>query len=557
MGGCRCTYRNCTVKSDGQVHLFHYPVFDKLRCHQWLMNAHRLDFLDLRVSQLKNRVVCQHHFEDHNFMNYKKDKLKFDAVPTKDGPYCDKSEWSSQPVDVHKLCPIVPEDIENTYCTTYDKKTNYSLKYSDFLTNSDPSEISELEINNKDKFLNENPLHNIQTIARNDIVLKVEPNFIDHNLNNNTSQDVNKSQKLSSNIQPHDFIQIKNLNKSPTTRGKVNKSRIKIISEKKIRDPIPIKGKFKKLPPSVTLPPPQNKSLCAVPDIIPEKVMDIENKLNNITFDKSYVVQVEFDPSHNIRDPMAINNNTSSKVVQDSSIVEYPPNDVNLTEDKDKLQISFTTPNIPKDVPTSPQSKRLLRKVNLTPERKAAIDSKRQFNKLLRNVIQACLETKDGTEISKDCAATDKIEEISKQLSLDLKDIKKENKTKSTQKVIRTKPTVESQSILKPNTPVDANDSLLTFLESRLQTLESNVMHKIDQNAMQISEMKKQLSKEPPKDASTQTYENEESYKKFLFQEISQFLSPSCNSSVYEELFINKYSLKEGTTQPKAKRRKR
>lgn len=71
MGGCRCTYRNCTMKSDGKTHMFHYPVFEKVRCHQWLVNAQRLEFLDLKVSQLKNRVVCQHHFKDENFMNYK------------------------------------------------------------------------------------------------------------------------------------------------------------------------------------------------------------------------------------------------------------------------------------------------------------------------------------------------------------------------------------------------------------------------------------------------------------------------------------------------------
>lgn len=54
--------------------MFHYPVFDKVRCHQWLTNAQRLDFLNLKVSQLKNRVVCQHHFEDYWFMNFKVSK---------------------------------------------------------------------------------------------------------------------------------------------------------------------------------------------------------------------------------------------------------------------------------------------------------------------------------------------------------------------------------------------------------------------------------------------------------------------------------------------------
>lgn len=71
MGGCRCSYRNCTVRTDGKTHMFHYPVFEKVRCHQWLVNAQRLDFLNLKVSQLRNRVICQHHFKEDCFMNYK------------------------------------------------------------------------------------------------------------------------------------------------------------------------------------------------------------------------------------------------------------------------------------------------------------------------------------------------------------------------------------------------------------------------------------------------------------------------------------------------------
>lgn len=71
MGGWRCSYRNCSMKYDGKTHMFHYPVFDKVRCHQWLVNTGRLDFLNLKVSQLKNRVICQHHFNKEYFMNFK------------------------------------------------------------------------------------------------------------------------------------------------------------------------------------------------------------------------------------------------------------------------------------------------------------------------------------------------------------------------------------------------------------------------------------------------------------------------------------------------------
>lgn len=71
MGGCRCSYRDCKVKSDGKTHLFHYPVFERVRCQKWLKNANKLDLLELTLGQLKNRVVCQHHFKDSMFMNAK------------------------------------------------------------------------------------------------------------------------------------------------------------------------------------------------------------------------------------------------------------------------------------------------------------------------------------------------------------------------------------------------------------------------------------------------------------------------------------------------------
>ncbi|KAJ8731262.1 hypothetical protein PYW07_004426 [Mythimna separata] len=151
MGGCRCSYRNCTLRTDGKTHMFHYPVFDKVRCHQWLTNARKLEFLYLKVSQLKNRVVCQHHFKDDNFMNFKKDKLTFDAVPTEDGPYCDSSQLSETRTEQEesKGFSISLDDIENEYLTIVDKKANFSVKYGDFLTNCDLMDLDSLNSRNQ------------------------------------------------------------------------------------------------------------------------------------------------------------------------------------------------------------------------------------------------------------------------------------------------------------------------------------------------------------------------------------------------------------------------
>ncbi|KAJ8722175.1 hypothetical protein PYW08_004577 [Mythimna loreyi] len=174
MGGCRCSYRNCTLRTDGKTHMFHYPVFDKVRCHQWLTNARKLEFLYLKVSQLKNRVVCQHHFKDDNFMNFKKDKLTFDAVPTEDGPYCDSSQLNETKTEQEesKAFSISLDDIENEYLTIVDKKANFSVKYGDFLTNCDLMDLDSLNSRNQLNENNQIALKNLCTLPANPLAPK-------------------------------------------------------------------------------------------------------------------------------------------------------------------------------------------------------------------------------------------------------------------------------------------------------------------------------------------------------------------------------------------------
>lgn len=99
MGGSRCSYKNCTsrripkAKPEDAICMFRYPVLDKARCYQWLLNAQKLSFLSLlNDSQLRNRFVCQYHFRDDDFNINRKNSLKFNAVPTLDGPYCNPTQ---------------------------------------------------------------------------------------------------------------------------------------------------------------------------------------------------------------------------------------------------------------------------------------------------------------------------------------------------------------------------------------------------------------------------------------------------------------------------------
>lgn len=84
MGGCRCTFRDCTnntVNSPGK-HFFHFPYKDSERCKKWALNSDKLEFLRLPWTQLRNKTVCEDHFIGASFMNFKKERLVKTAVPT-------------------------------------------------------------------------------------------------------------------------------------------------------------------------------------------------------------------------------------------------------------------------------------------------------------------------------------------------------------------------------------------------------------------------------------------------------------------------------------------
>uniref|UniRef100_A0A1L8DD04 THAP-type domain-containing protein n=1 Tax=Nyssomyia neivai TaxID=330878 RepID=A0A1L8DD04_9DIPT len=84
MGGCRCTFQTCENNSANSpnVHFFHFPAKKKELCKMWAKFANRLEFLDLPLDKLKNKVVCQTHFRNECFMNYLQNSLVKTAYPT-------------------------------------------------------------------------------------------------------------------------------------------------------------------------------------------------------------------------------------------------------------------------------------------------------------------------------------------------------------------------------------------------------------------------------------------------------------------------------------------
>lgn len=53
------------------------------RCLEWAIYSDNMDFMSLSPTKILNKVICDFHFKENNFMNYKRERLtKTNAVPT-------------------------------------------------------------------------------------------------------------------------------------------------------------------------------------------------------------------------------------------------------------------------------------------------------------------------------------------------------------------------------------------------------------------------------------------------------------------------------------------
>ncbi|XP_060537194.1 uncharacterized protein LOC132708696 [Cylas formicarius] len=160
MGGCRCSYKNCknTTKTTDNMHFFHYPVKQKERCIKWIENACKPKFFELEEEQLRNKVVCEVHFENKWFPNLQRKRLIQGAIPTLDGDSEDDhpenadvpvfiaapNPYSSQYSDVHVLPAnddgtVFVLDTENMY-SRVQKVESYIIKNGILVpSNSNPT----------------------------------------------------------------------------------------------------------------------------------------------------------------------------------------------------------------------------------------------------------------------------------------------------------------------------------------------------------------------------------------------------------------------------------
>ncbi|XP_059052262.1 uncharacterized protein PFD1115c-like [Achroia grisella] len=583
MGGCRCTYRTCTVKTDGKTHMFHYPVFDKVRCHQWLLNANRLEFFNLKVSQLRNRVVCQHHFKDEQFMNYKKDKLKCDAVPSEDGPYCKtKNDNLERP---NKICNITVQDIENDILTVTDKKANYSTKYVDFLRNNETNIPNILNASTpiKNKSLEEynnnmNIQNNIQDSNCNNIEYYVTDKLDNYKNNEQPSQEqkinlnknfdiqckqavpemIKKYQsppvvlmspfcnnideniikvELAPNFDNTWYTQLNTLNQNDvriskdqqtpiSTAKPTTNNRIKIISEKKISEPFPLPKKLRRISPT--------SIICGPNTEI--KIQSNEATKSNILLDDKptkYCVEIEVDKKYNNQNVEPHIGKTKEQKTNKNIMLTNKTFD-NMEIDLSKKSSENSILNL--GLSTSPKIAQLKNKIS--PERVAAIEEKRKFNMKLRDIIETCFDKLDEPY---------QVNEEVKQ-------------TNNTKKRIKQKETPKIESYHDRDLEhCNTNVSTIAILEERIKKMEETLSRKIDENSEKINELKFSMLPHPlqTKSVTTQIPANEESDKKRLYQEISKYLSPNAKSLIYEELFINKYTQKQKVSPPSKRRKAR
>ncbi|KAJ0176532.1 hypothetical protein K1T71_007711 [Dendrolimus kikuchii] len=528
MGGCRCTYRNCTVKTDGATHMFHYPVFDKVRCHQWLINAQRLEFLNLKVSQLKNRVVCQHHFKDDCFMNFLKERLTFEAIPTEDGPFCDSSQL---PVNnsLPEVAKVTRDYIEHEYLSTTEKKANFSVKYGDFLTNCEVMDMVNLDLRNE---TNENEHESARyKYSTSDSELR-ESNVVNFLIEPNKITPAKKPQQ-SSITMPHskpvvlgvqfDELTLSTENQKQSTNKieqlniKPKSKKIKILSEKKISEPLKITGVLTPVSPSIVIESHiknenasfENNDLSQIQYVVINKNKEIENFVPSTVCKEKEEIDItkNFKKTNNIG-PLAIHH-------VNSLISNVRSQEVRSSKTLSPQKLQMQTSNM-KDY-GGPPSK-------ISPERLATIEKKRKFNMKLKDIIESCLEKLDEND---------------------------EEKTKLVKSV-----KCKAQDSNSPNVPEYA----LASLEARLKRMEEVLLNKINQNSARINELKGSITSTSPKRKSCriQAVQNDDVRKRQLYQDISKYLSPETSSLVYEELFLNKYGEKlPAITAPSHKKRRK
>lgn len=564
-------------------------------------------------------------------------------MPTENGPYC------NEPAPDPEQSLITPEDIEIDHLTCIEKQANYSVKYGDFLTNSEvellnvkslidnPLNTTKPETQNineeNDEFPEIRKSGSFTTFTHRTLPRKKEKKFfVSKNVkaisplkvtspfsNNNNQLEKPNNKLIEIEIVPKEEVKPLHITSNEAPNVPKRNSKIKIISEKTISEQVKVHGRLEPVSPSLVL---RARNKRKDPDHpVDKQLTDVSSNTVAISDIFSFFSPNSYQP-HTAQNTAMTNNDqpllepsqnyqTSFLTGVNENFVESKPV---LLESQDLQKntevylqvlpvIAATTPSeqvssfVPvdiskfqskprqstpkknifnqsydispikqlhnnKSIESSSPSMSVL-KNKMPPERVAAIEEKRKFNKKLRDMIEFCLDELDDPD-KKCVGSAKKMVEIDKVVKLpekqsnntkcdDTKDVQID--TDSTMNVnykekVQQQKTATQAEMVKSNTRlqkppnVKSADSYITILETRLQKMEDLLLQKIDQNSQKIAELKKSVCTPTvgKKSTLTQTSDNEEAYKKQLYHEISKYLSPNVNSSVYEELFLNRFS---------------
>lgn len=440
---------------------------------------------------------------------------------------------------------ILLEDIENEIFN--DKKANYSIKYGDFLTNGELTDSSskynyditlsnslsssKLDQNNKtdifkprltrlslpSKSINKSPPQ----------PMLVVPPYTDLSNHLNAGNEVNQDLGVTNTVQSNE-INVKQNNQGNDFQNSVVKKepKVKILSAKKIQlqCPLPVSGELKKVSPSTTLNLPNKSNI------------NIEDSKNIINFVESINSRDEpFQPPTVISQELEIkpSNNFEILEVLDVQFDTTSSSKTNQTnaDAVNRVNESIEIPQIQ----SPPKIQKLKPKV--TPERSAVIERKRKFNMRMKDVLESCLNKLD-----------------------DPVKLKEKSLLKP---VVKEKNSIISSNLAKDQNLPNIQEYTLAYLDASMKKMERTLLNKIEQNSQRILELKdtvgdtkKKKEANRRKYVNAQTNTNEECYKKYLYKQISQFLSEGSCSLIYEELFVNKFTLDQQASPQKRKRRK-
>lgn len=466
------------------------------------------DTNDTKITEFENPLLANMNLDDHK-INQCNDKIRsykkkqnckdFDNSTMKLELNNLFAKHEPNNIVIHQDPAFIIEDPQLNNELVNQGNNNGIINYNNYVESSGNIKATDIEIpliqdvemiNN-----NNNETSQIEQIAElvpssNEYFAIIQnPNELALQIESNKAEN---SELMQNQIITDQFIANQNQNNS-NNRNVTKKPKVTILSETTISDPVIVEGHLEPVSPSVFIHLPKKKNKRFTSDF------EMKHENNEMKTESNNDICEEFKYKENL-----------------------PVKEVIMSTENNK------TPESRNYKHNENSSKSPVVKYKIAPERVAAIEQKRNFNKKLRDIIEVCLDKLDDQD------SKPSIEDFKVNRSRKVKDPK--NKAKCMNQNVGTYLSKE------PELP-DAQDYMMKYLDAKMKTMQNVLLTKIERNSERIVELKNLVTNKPMENKSTGTQISfsEESYKRQLYQEISKFLSPNANSLVYEELFINKY----------------